>query len=109
MRTVSKIGLAGLRLGLLAGSKTLIGELEKLRLPYNINVLTQASAQFALQHYDILLDQTKLICEERAVLFGALRTLPDVKVWVSHTNFILFRVPKAKATHQIFSRKWRIN
>ena len=49
LRTISKIGFAGLRLGLLIGSKETIAQLNKLRLPYNINILTQASANFLLQ------------------------------------------------------------
>ena len=57
MRTVSKLGLAGLRLGLLAGHPEWIREFDKVRLPYNINCLTQASATFALKHYSALLDQ----------------------------------------------------
>jgi len=61
MRTVSKLGLAGLRLGLLAGPHKWLEQIEKTRLPYNINVLTQLSAVFALQHYAVLDKQTDQI------------------------------------------------
>ena len=91
MRTVSKLGLAGLRLGLLAGPKAWLGELDKLRLPYNINVLTQISAAFALEHYNVLLEQAAAICQERARLYEALRKLPGVTPFPSQANFILLR------------------
>ncbi len=93
MRTVSKLGLAGLRLGLLTGAPAWIGELEKLRLPYNINVLTQASAQCLLEHYDILEQQTARIRHDREVLFTRLAELDGIHVWPSRANFLLFRVP----------------
>lgn len=52
MRTLSKLGLAGLRLGFLMGDASLLHELNKIRLPYNVNVLSQASAVIALRHLD---------------------------------------------------------
>ena len=58
MRTVSKMGLAGLRLGYLAGPPEWLDEIDKTRLPYNINVLTQTSAAFALRHKAVLDEQT---------------------------------------------------
>ncbi len=90
MRTLSKIGLAGLRLGLLAGPPPLIAELDKVRLPYNINVLTQVSAAFALEHYPTLLEQTRSIVAERARLAAALTRL-GLQAYDSSANFILFR------------------
>lgn len=97
MRTVSKLGLAGLRLGLLAGPPAWIHELDKLRLPYNINVLTQASASFALEHYPVLEEQTARIRAERETLHDALVGLPGVHPWPSRANFILFRVAPGRA------------
>ncbi len=97
MRTVSKLGLAGLRLGLLAGDPAWIAELEKLRLPYNINVLTQASAQFLLGHYEILEEQTARIRRDREVLYTQLAELDGIHVWPSRANFLLFRVPAGRA------------
>jgi len=97
MRTLSKAGLAGLRLGLLVGNPRWIAELEKIRLPYNIGVLTQASAEFALQHYDVLRQQTALIREERAGLFSSLTAIGELTVWESEANFILFRTQPGKA------------
>jgi len=94
MRTLSKQGLAGLRLGILAGDPALLAEFDKLRLPYNINSLTQASAGFALQHSDILDEQATLLRAERSQLLQQLAIQPGVKVWPSAANFILFRTEK---------------
>ncbi|MCB1802651.1 MAG: histidinol-phosphate transaminase [Gammaproteobacteria bacterium] len=97
MRTVSKMGLAGLRLGLLAGSPAWLDQFDKVRLPYNINVLTQASAEFALQHKPMFDEQTALIREERARLAQALADIPGVRVFPSDANFLLLRTPAGKA------------
>jgi len=95
MRTVSKMGLAGLRLGLLAGPKAWLGEFDKTRLPYNINVLTQVSADFALAHRAVLDEQTTQICRDREALMQALTTIKGVTAFPSRANFILFRVAQA--------------
>ncbi len=92
MRTVSKMGLAGLRLGLLSGRPEWISEFDKVRLPYNINVLTQFSVEFALQHSDILQQQTDQICADRTILKQALSRLDNVIQYPSAANFILFKV-----------------
>jgi histidinol-phosphate aminotransferase len=97
MRTLSKIGLAGLRLGLLAGSPAWTEELEKVRLPYNINQLTQVSAEFALEQSGELDEQAKLICADRLWLQSALQQLPGIQVYPSDANFILFRTPPHQA------------
>jgi len=92
MRTVSKMGLAGLRLGLLCGHPDIIKEIDKIRLPYNINVLTQVSAEFVLDNIAELDMQAKLIREERELLLAAMRNISDIEVFESQANFILFRV-----------------
>lgn len=97
MRTVSKLGLAGLRLGLLMGSKPWIEALEPLRLPYNINSLTQASAGFALEHYDAFMQQAAAIVSQRDVLATGLASLPGVTVFPSEANFVLLRVSAGQA------------
>ncbi|TNC81721.1 MAG: histidinol-phosphate transaminase [Oleiphilus sp.] len=91
MRTLSKVGLAGLRLGFLIGRPAWLSEFDKLRLPYNINVLTQTSAEFALQHYDALVAQTRELCEERTRLFNALMQIDALEPYESEANFILVR------------------
>ncbi len=97
LRTVSKMGLAGLRLGWLAGAPAWVGELEKVRLPYNINVLTQRSAELALEHTAALEAQTARIREDRQALQVALGAVPGVTVWPSRANFLLFRVAPGRA------------
>ncbi len=92
MRTVSKMGLAGLRLGLLAGPDTWLAEFDKVRLPYNINVLTQVSADFALENIDVLEAQTTQIVRDRETLWQALAAMPGITPFPSRANFILFRV-----------------
>lgn len=102
MRTVSKVGLAGLRLGLLVGSKEWIQEVDKLRLPYNINTLTQASAEFALQNYSLLEQQAASIRQSRTLFYQRLSELNGLKVRASETNFLLVTVAvgKGKVVHQ---------
>ena len=100
MRTVSKLGLAGIRLGYMSGSKTLLNEFEKVRPPYNINVLTEAAAEFMLQHVDILDDQAGQLRAQRSLLAAAMGQLPDVIVFPSAANFLLIRVPQAE---QVFA------
>ena len=79
LRTVSKLGLAGIRLGYLAAGGALLAELEKLRPPYNINVLTEAAAEFVLEHVAVLDEQAALLRAERARLAAALAALPGVR------------------------------
>lgn len=97
MRTFSKMGLAGLRLGWMAGSAAWIAQLEKLRLPYNINMLTQLSAAFALEHVHVIDGQTARIRHDRETLYAALNVLEGVRVWPSRANFLLFRVAPGRA------------
>jgi len=97
MRTVSKMGLAGLRLGLLAGASVWLDEFDKLRLPYNINILTQLSADFALQHAPMLDMQTEQIKQDRNQLYTQMQAIESLSVYPSQANFILFRVTKGKA------------
>jgi len=95
MRTFSKLGMAGLRLGFLAGSKAWVEHLEKLRLPYNVGVLTQLVAEKLLQHHDILLRQAEQIKLDRAWLYERLVGTVDVRAYPSEANFILFHVAHA--------------
>ncbi len=95
MRTLSKLGMAGLRLGVLIGDAAWLNELDKLRLPYNVNSLTQASAEFALDHWSdfaMLIDQ---ICHSRNELIEKLQQLSGVHVFATQANFVLIRVPDA--------------
>ncbi len=91
MRTLSKLGLAGLRVGFLAGTPDWLAELEKIRLPYNINVLSQQSADFFLGQYDELERQAACIIEARDALYRDMQALGAFKVFPSDANFLLFR------------------
>ena len=95
MRTFSKLGMAGLRLGFLAGSTAWLEQLEKLRLPYNVGVLTQLVAEKLLQHHAVLLQQAEQIKQDREKLYERLQDTPGVNVYPSAANFILFRVSQA--------------
>jgi len=98
MRTVSKMGLAGIRLGLLCGQPDIIEEIDKIRLPYNINVLTQVAAELALENIDELDQQAKLIRDERELLIEKMHGFDCLQVFPSQANFVLFRVLHKNAT-----------
>jgi histidinol-phosphate aminotransferase len=95
MRTVSKLGLAGIRLGYLVGRPEWVAQFDKVRPPYNINVLTQATAEFLLDHIDVLDAQAAELCGERSRLLAALAQLPGLTVFPSAGNFVLVKVPDA--------------
>jgi len=95
MRTVSKSGLAGLRLGYLAGSAAWLNEFDKVRMPYNINVLTQLSAQFALENIAVLDEQAAKLRAARTGLMQSLNQIQGIKVYESAANFILFQLDNA--------------
>ena len=97
MRTFSKLGMAGLRLGFLVGSAAWLGQLEKLRLPYNVGVLPQLVAEKLLVHHEVLLQQAEQIKRDRAKLYQQLNEIAAVKVYTSEANFLLFRVANAAA------------
>jgi len=99
MRTLSKLGLAGIRLGYAVGRPEWIREFDKVRPPYNVNVLTQVGAERLLAPHDVLEAQARSINAERDRLTGELRKLHDVTVFPSDANFILVRVPDA---HRVF-------
>jgi histidinol-phosphate aminotransferase len=106
LRTLSKVGLAGLRLGYLIGHPGWLREFDKARLPYNINSLTQRSAEFALAHADRLAGEAARIRADRERLVPALQAVPGVTVYPSDTNFILLRLPsgRAPAAHEALRR-----
>ena len=96
MRTMSKFGLAGVRIGYLIGRKALIAEVDKLRPPFNVSVLNCETALFALEHAGEYARQAQVIREERDKLQGILRELPGVTPFPSDANMILARVPDSK-------------
>ncbi|HKO87227.1 MAG TPA: histidinol-phosphate transaminase [Burkholderiales bacterium] len=99
MRTVSKLGLAGIRLGYAVARPEWIEQFDKLRPPYNVNVITQAVAEKVLAHADVLHDQAQRIKAERERLFTSLKSFARVEAFPSLANFILIRVPDADKTY----------
>jgi len=98
MRTLSKFGLAGVRLGYMMGPKALITEVDKVRPPYNISVLNYECALFALEHADVFAQQATELRAQRTRLLTALRTMAGIKAWDSDANMVLVRVPDAQKT-----------
>jgi histidinol-phosphate aminotransferase len=100
MRTVSKLGLAGIRLGYAAASPEWIAEFDKVRPPYNVNMITQSVAERVLGHVAALEKQAEAIKAERESLTGKLRDLNGVTPFPSDANFILARVPDADTVYR---------
>ncbi len=96
MRTLSKFGLAGVRLGYMLGPQALVHEVDKLRPPYNVSVLNAECALFALEHADVFARQAATIRAERERLIAALAAMPGVKPFPSQANMVLVRVPDAQ-------------
>ena len=98
MRTLSKFGLAGVRLGYLCGHAALIDQIDKVRPPYNVSVLNAEATLFALEHADEYARQAALLRAERARLQAAFARLPGVRAYPSEANMILLRVADAART-----------
>jgi histidinol-phosphate aminotransferase len=105
LRTVSKLGLAGIRLGYLAGRAEWIEQFNKVRQAYNVNVLTQQAALFMLERLEVLEEQAARIRDERRSLGDALGLLPGVTVFPSQANFFLMRVPDAPGVYEALKRQ----
>ncbi|MGJ7483844.1 histidinol-phosphate transaminase [Variovorax sp. LT2P21] len=100
MRTLSKFGLAGVRLGYLMGPQALIAEIDKVRPPYNISVLNCECALFALEHANVFAAQAADLRAQRARLVAGLAKLPGLQQWPSEANMVLVRVPDATKTFE---------
>jgi len=100
MRTLSKFGLAGVRIGYLVGPQAIVHEIDKLRPPYNVSVLNAECALFALEHAHVFADQAAMIREQRGLLIEALSRLPGVTPFPSQGNMVLVRVPDAKRSFE---------
>lgn len=105
MRTLSKFGLAGVRLGYMMGPSALIAEIDKVRPPYNISVLNAETALFALEHAAVYDAQAADLRAQRQALVQALAALPGVQVWPSDANMVLVRVPDAQAAFEGMKRR----
>jgi histidinol-phosphate aminotransferase len=105
IRTVSKLGLAGIRLGYLVGRSAWVAQLDKVRPPYNVSVLNQAAALFMLERLDVLEEQASRIRGERENIGKSLAALKGVTVFPSQANFFLIRVPDADRTYEALKRQ----
>ncbi len=106
LRTLSKIGLAGIRLGMLIGSAALTREVNKVRSPYNVNALSQAAARVVLGHRELIRDHTATIVHQRDRLVQALAGLRGIRVYPSDANFLLLRTEGAacEVAEQLLAR-----
>lgn len=96
LRTLSKIGFAGLRVGYLSGSPKVLNELAKIVPPYNMNQLSLTAATFALQHMNVVNEHVAILKGEREHLRNTLATFPETTVFDSEANFVCVRLPKAQ-------------
>lgn len=99
-RTFSKIGFAGIRLGVLLGRTEIVREINKIRLPYNINSHTQRIAELVMENYEFVNENVQLIKKEREQIFEILSGLDRVSPFPSDANFILFRVSDADSVFE---------
>ncbi len=105
LRTFSKLGWAGLRFGYLLGDANTISELNKVRLPYNINSLTQTAADFLLDHMSDFNKQAATIRKERERVAVELTKMEDIEVFPSQANFLLIRLNQATQVFEALKAK----
>jgi histidinol-phosphate aminotransferase len=100
LRTLSKVGLATLRVGFLAACPLLAFQLDKVRLPYNVGSLSQTAATIALRRWDLVQPQIDQVVSERRRLYAALQGLPSLESCPSDANFLLLRTERAREVHR---------
>ena len=107
MQTLSKAwGLAGLRLGMCFANPDIIGYMNKVKAPYNINIVTQELALQALEEVGQVNDMIKLLVDMRNALAQVIASMPHViQVFPSDTNFILVKIPKARKLYEFLMSK----
>lgn len=91
LRTLSKVGFAGLRLGMLFARENLVTEINKVRYPYNINSLSQCAAEVVLDNHEFVAENIQLIIRERGRVFKAMSSLDGIAAYPSDANFIFFK------------------
>jgi histidinol-phosphate aminotransferase len=96
LRTLSKFGLAGVRMGYLVGAEALVEQIDKVSPPYNISGLNAAATLFALEHAEVFAEQAAILRRERDRLARELAAIAGVTVFPSEANMILVRVPDSK-------------
>ncbi len=102
LRTLSKIGMASLRVGYLIADNEICRELNKVRLPYNSNSISQEIASIILENRAEIQKQIEAIISERGRLIDGLKGIKGIKPFSSETNFILFKA--VKDGKEVFSR-----
>ena len=105
MRTLSKFGLAGVRIGYLAAARALIDEIDKVRPPYNISALNAEATLFALEHADVFAEQAAILRAQRGRLLEAFADLPGARPFPSEANMILLRVPDGRRVFEDLKRQ----
>jgi len=105
MRTLSKIGLAGLRVGFLIADEEIINEANKVRLPFNLNSLSQSVATELLKNRKTMKSCINLIISEREKIFNELEKINGIQPYPSEANFILFRVKDADTAYKGLLKK----
>ena len=103
MRTLSKLGLAGVRLGYLMGDAALVAQIDKVRPPYNVSVLNYECALFALEHAEVFVQQAAIIREQRQRLQDAFAAMDAIHAWPSEANMILLRLQGTLDAGQVFA------
>lgn len=105
LRTLSKVGLAGLRVGMMAANPDVVDAVNRVRLPYNVNSLSQAAATIVLRHGGVIDEQVAMILSERDRLFKALAAISGVTVYPTATNFIMFRLRGATEAFRLLKKE----
>ncbi len=100
MRTLSKVGFAAIRVGLLLGRKDLIEAVNRVRLPFNVSALSQAVAAEAMKNFGEIEKTLRIICSERERLFNGLIAMEGITPYPSEANFILFKVRNAPSVYR---------
>ncbi|MEA2013953.1 MAG: histidinol-phosphate transaminase [Thermodesulfobacteriota bacterium] len=90
LRTLSKVGLAALRLGILVAHPSLVHHLDKVRLPYNVNIFSQVIGSLFVEHSGEFLELTDRIIAGRKWLYNKLKAIEGINPYSSDANFILF-------------------
>jgi histidinol-phosphate aminotransferase len=98
MRTMSKFGLAGVRIGYLIGAAALVYEIDKLRPPFNVGVLNAEAGLFALEHAEVYAAQATELRAQREAVLAALQAMPGIEPYPSQGNMILAKVADAART-----------
>lgn len=100
LRTCSKIGLAAIRLGFLITSSILMGELKKVKPPYNVNAISQCIATVVLKDSQVIHNNVEGILKERVYLWEKLKNINGIKLYNAQANFILIEVKNAQIMKQ---------